>query len=74
MKIRYDQVTDTLTVRFSDKPIVDSDEQRPGVILDFDADGNIVGFEVLDASAMMPDVNSITWEIERHGPAPAEQA
>ena len=54
MKVIYDPQTDTLSVHLSDAVVADSDESRPGVILDFDANGKVVGFEVLDASRHMP--------------------
>jgi uncharacterized protein YuzE len=50
MKISYDPEVDVLSVLFNDSPIEESDEERPGLILDFDADGNVVGIEVLNAS------------------------
>ncbi|MCL5736216.1 MAG: DUF2283 domain-containing protein [Actinobacteria bacterium] len=50
MKISYDPEVDVLSVLFNDNPIDDSDEERPGLILDYDADGNVVGIEVLNAS------------------------
>jgi len=50
MKVNYDAKTDTLTVGFRDVPVAESDEDKPGVILDYDATGNIVSIEVLDAS------------------------
>ena len=50
MKVSYDRETDTLTVMLSDLPVVDSDEDKPGTILDYDAGGNLVSIEILDAS------------------------
>jgi uncharacterized protein YuzE len=49
VKLSYDGESDAFFVRFADDPIVDSEEVRPGLILDFDAAGKIVGIEVLDA-------------------------
>jgi uncharacterized protein YuzE len=50
MKFGYDAETDTLRIVLSSAPIAESDEDKPGVIIDYDAEGNIVGIEVLQAS------------------------
>ena len=50
MKVRYDPDTDTLTMRLSEHPVMESDEASPGVILDYDDHGNVVGIEILKAS------------------------
>jgi uncharacterized protein YuzE len=50
MKVKYDPEVDNLRIILNDAPVEESDESRPGVILDFDASGNVVGFEVLNAS------------------------
>lgn len=47
---RYDPETDALYLRFADEPIAKTEEVRPGVMFDFDAEGRIVAIEVLDAS------------------------
>ncbi len=49
MKVTYDSEVDVLRVLFSNAPIEESDEDKPGVILDYDKNGNIVGVEILDA-------------------------
>lgn len=50
MKVDFDPENDVLYLRFSGEEIVESDEQRPGVIFDYDREGYIVGMEFLEAS------------------------
>lgn len=63
MKVTYDQQTDTLSVVFRDgAPIAESDEDKPGVILDYDALGNLVSLEILDASTRVTETRKIEFE------------
>jgi YD repeat-containing protein len=64
MKVNYDVKTDTLTVIFRDVPVAESDEEKPGVILDYDAAGNIVSIEVLDASRRVEEPRRVTVHTE----------
>lgn len=50
MKIEYDPNSDALYVRLNDKTILESEQIRPGIVLDYDAEGNVAGIEVLGAS------------------------
>lgn len=50
MKIKYDQEVDILLIQLSDSTIYESDESKPGIILDYDKEGNIIRIEILDAS------------------------
>ena len=43
MKIRYFPDTDTLSIRLNNRPSAESEEVAPDVIVDFDADGGVVG-------------------------------
>lgn len=61
VKITYDPDTDTLTVVLMDSPVAESDEDKPGVILDFDASGDVVGFEILDASRRVTDPRHVEF-------------
>ena len=51
MKARYDEEVDALYIRLRKGEYYESDEIKEGFILDYDADGNIVGIEILDASS-----------------------
>ena len=50
MKIEFDPVADALYVRLSDQEIIESEQVQPGVILDFDTSGKVVGVEILSVS------------------------
>ena len=61
MKITYDPDTDTLTVVLKDAIVAESDEEKPGMIMDFDDKGDIVGFEILDASSRVTDPRHVEF-------------
>ena len=63
MKVIYDRETDTLTLIFSDGRIAESDEDKPGTILDYDTRGNLVSMEILDASLRVKTPSRIEYEI-----------
>jgi len=65
MKVRYDQEVDVLTIVLSDAPVEESDEDKPGVILDYDKSGNVVGLEILDASKRMGNPLSVEYATTR---------
>ena len=62
MKVSYDPRTDTLSVVFRDEATVaESDEEKPGVVLDYDSDGNLVALEILDASRRVTDASRVEF-------------
>jgi uncharacterized protein YuzE len=63
MKVVYDTGTDTLTIIFSDALVAESDEDKPGVILDYDDSGNLISLEILDASRRMPFPTRIEYQV-----------
>ena len=63
MNVTYDPRTDTLTVVFIPGKVAQSDEDKPGVILDYDDQGNLVGLEILDASKIIPDLRSMQFQV-----------
>jgi uncharacterized protein YuzE len=63
MKITYDAATDTLTVVLRDGPARISEEEKSGVILDYDAEGRLIALEVLDASARVDGVDTVQLQV-----------
>lgn len=63
MKVKYNQEVDVLLIQLSDTKIVESDESKSGVILDYDEAGNIVRIEILDASKRMTMPLKLEYEV-----------
>jgi len=63
MKVIYDHATDTLTVIFAETLVAESDEDKPGVILDYDDAGNLVSLEILDASRRVGEPSRIEYQV-----------
>lgn len=63
MKIKYSAEVDALVIRFSDNKIDESDEDKPGVILDYDKNGNVVKIEILKASQRVGNPKNIDFEV-----------
>ena len=62
MKVKYDKEVDILYIQFSENPVNESDEGKPGIILDYDKEGSIVAIEILDASKKFPNPNKVEYE------------
>ena len=63
MKIKFDKEVDVIYLQFSDKEVAESDEDKPGIILEYDKDGNIVGIEILEASKKTINPSSLIYEV-----------
>ncbi len=50
MKLNYYADTDSLYIDLSEQPSVESREISEGVVLDYDANGNLVGIDIDNAS------------------------
>ena len=50
MRLKVDKDNDALYFRLDESPVVESEEVAPGVILDFNKDGRVVGVEILALS------------------------
>ena len=63
MRVIYDIESDILRILLSKEEIDESDEEKPGVILDYDSHGNVVGIEILDASSRMENPKSLEFVV-----------
>ena len=52
--IKYRPEDNAAYIRFSSAKVLESEEVSPDVVFDFDAEGRIVGIELLDARAQLP--------------------
>ncbi len=62
LRVKYDRVADALYVRFRDDRIAESEEVEPGIIVDFNEEGEIVGVEVLWFSRRRIDLKRLIVE------------
>jgi uncharacterized protein YuzE len=63
MKVTYDSDVDVLRILFRNAPIEESDEDKPGIILDYDQEGNLVGLEVLNASQRIDNPRGVEYSV-----------
>jgi uncharacterized protein YuzE len=54
MKVHFDQTTDAIYFRLDDSDIMESEEVKPGVILDFNENNEVVGVEILNVGKRIP--------------------
>jgi len=70
MRVSYDRRTDTLSVVLKEGArVAESDEDKPGVILDYDDHGDLVSLEILDASRRVTEANKVHFETVEPGTA-----
>ena len=63
MKVKYDKEVDVLYIKLNDTPIIESDEEKKGVIIDYDGDGKIVSIEILNASKNLSQPSIVEYEV-----------
>ncbi len=63
MRVTSDQQAGVLRIVLTDSPIDKSDEDKSGMIIDYDRDGNLVGLEVLDASKRIENPRSLDYAV-----------
>jgi uncharacterized protein YuzE len=59
MHVRVDHGADAIYLNLTDRPIQDSEEVAEGIVVDYDAEGRIVGVEILDASKRTDDPTTL---------------
>ena len=63
MNIEYDRETDSLTISLREAKIKESDELKPGVVVDFGYDGGVVSIEILHASTVVEKTREIHFAV-----------
>lgn len=63
MKVKYDKEVDVLYISLNEEQVKESDESKPGIIIDYSENGNVVGIEILDASKKMQMPNKVEYEV-----------
>jgi uncharacterized protein YuzE len=67
MKVIYDQEMDTLAIILHPGKVAESDEPRPGLILDYDKAGRLVSIELLHASEQVKAPQSVEFALGARG-------
>ena len=57
MKVHFDEQGDAVYFQLDDSTIVESEEVKPGLILDYNEKNQIVGFEILHVASRVPVSN-----------------
>jgi uncharacterized protein YuzE len=65
VQVIYDSRIDTVTINLRDAPVSESDEKKRGIILDYDAAGNVVSLEILDASELVTELREVVYRLAR---------
>lgn len=64
MNIKFGKETNIIYLRFSDAEIAESDEDKSGIIIDYDKDEEVVGIELLEASSKIEKPGSLVYEVD----------
>ena len=57
MRVHFDQESDAIYLRLDDSKIVESEEVKPGIVLDFNEHNQVVGVEILNAGKRVPQAS-----------------
>lgn len=64
MKLHFDEKADALYLRLGESAVVESEEIRPGIVLDFDEQDRVVGIEILRVKERLPEANLLQLQFE----------
>ena len=64
MRLKIDQEADALYLTLTEAPAHESEEISPGIIMDYDEQGRVVGIEMLHLSRRAPQADLRTWHVE----------
>jgi len=64
MKLEYDAEVDAAYLTLSDVQVVDSEEVRPGIVVDYDAQNRVVGIEILNVRRQLPEADIKRMQLE----------
>lgn len=64
MKLHYDQHVDALYIRLDESNIMDSEEVKEGIVLDYNKENQVIGIEILNVSKRIPltDLKKMQFE------------
>jgi uncharacterized protein YuzE len=63
MKVTYDPEVDVLHIVLNNVPVKASDQNQPGVIIDYDQEGNLIGLEILEASIRVENPRVLEYAV-----------
>ncbi|WP_101102095.1 DUF2283 domain-containing protein [Macromonas bipunctata] len=63
MKFEYDPQADALYIRMASGKVAETEEVRPGLMLDYDENGKILGIEMLDVSKTADNPRELALEV-----------
>jgi uncharacterized protein YuzE len=64
MKLEYDPEVDAAYITLADSTVTDSEEVKPGIVLDYDANNRVVGIEILNVRRQLPDADLKRLQLE----------
>ena len=67
MRVQFDPSADAMYIRLAEGEVAESDVVRDGVVLDYDADGRVLGIELLNVSQRNYNPREVAFELMDSG-------